>query len=318
MRRSALLAAVLVLMSTVAVAYAQQAAPTVATGSATSVKQHSAVLNGTVTPNGANSDWYFAYGTTTDYGQKTSTKTVTAGQGTRSVSATVNGLASGTTYHYKLVAGNSGGIAAGADKTFKTTGAAAPVVTLKTSLDPVTFGKSVTLSGQVAGPDNAGLTITLQAKPHPYTAAFKKVGNSLLTNAGGKFSFTHSPSLKTQYRVVARKNGANYLSPVVLQRVRARVSTYLNDSTPRRGQRIRFYGSVKPPHPGAVVRVQRRSSTGKYVTIAKAHVRAFSTTRSTYSLHARIYSTAYYRVRVSTSDSDHSSGIGTRKRLRVH
>ena len=66
------------------------------------------------------------------------------------------------------------------------------------------------------------------------------------------------------------------------------------------------------------MRVQRRSSTGKYVTIAKSHLRAYSTTRSTYSLRARIRTTAYYRVRVSTSDGDHSSGIGTRKRLRVH
>ena len=81
MRRSALLAALLVLTLAVAVAYAQQPAPTVATGAATSVKQNSVVLNGTVTPNGADSTWYFAYGTTTAYGQKTATKTVTAGQG---------------------------------------------------------------------------------------------------------------------------------------------------------------------------------------------------------------------------------------------
>jgi hypothetical protein len=66
------------------------------------------------------------------------------------------------------------------------------------------------------------------------------------------------------------------------------------------------------------VRVQRRSSTGRYVTIATSHLHAYSTTRSTYSLHARILTTAYYRVRVSTSDGDHSSGIGTRRRLHVH
>jgi hypothetical protein len=317
-RRSALLAALLVLTATVAVAYAQQAAPTVATGSATSVKQNSAVLNGTVQPNGADATWYFAYGTTTAYGQKTATKTVTAGQGERAVSANVNGLASGTTYHYKLVAGNSGGIAAGADKTFATTGPAASVVTLKTSADPVTFGHTVTLTGQVTGPDNGGVTVTLQGKPYPYNGAFKKVGNSVLTNNAGKFSFTTAPLMKTQFRVVARKGGADSVSAVVLQRVRIRVGTFVSDSTPRIGQRVRFSGSATPSHPGAVVRVQRRSSTGKYVTIAKSHLHAYSATRSTYSLHARIRTTAYYRVRVSTSDGDHSSGIGNRKRLRVH
>ena len=318
MRRSALLAALLVLTLAVAVAYAQQPVPTVATGAATSVKQSSVVLNGTVTPNGADSTWYFAYGTTTAYGQKTATKTVTAGQGQRAVSANVSGLGSGTAYHYKLVAGNSGGIAEGIDKTFTTTGTAAPVVTLKTSADPVTFGRTVSLTGQVAGPDNAGLTVTLQGKPYPYSGAFKKVGNSLLTTNTGKFSFTTAPLMKTQFRVVVRRAGTDSLSAVVLQRVRIRVGTFLSDSTPRSGQRVRFSGSATPSHPGAVVRVQRRSSTGKYVTIAKSHLRAYSTTRSTYSLRVRIRTTAYYRVRVSTSDGDHSSGIGNRKRLRVH
>ena len=215
MRRSALLAALLVLTLAVAVAYAQQPAPTVATGAATSVKQSSAVLNGTVTPNGSNSEWYFAYGTTTAYGEKTSTKTVTAGQGTRSVSATVSGLASGTAYHYKLVAGNSGGIGAGDDKAFTTT---APVVTLKTSADPVAFGRTVSLTGQVSGPNNASVTVTLQGKPYPYSGTFKKVGNSLLTNSQGKFSFTSAPLMKTQFRVVARMGNVNHLSAVVLHR----------------------------------------------------------------------------------------------------
>jgi hypothetical protein len=282
MRRSALLAALLVLTCAVAVAYAQQAAPTVATGGATSVKQNSVVLNGTVTPNGANSDWYFAYGTTTAYGEKTSTKTVQAGQGQRNVSATVNGLASGTAYHYRLVAANSGGTAAGTDKSFTTTGTAAPVVTLKTSADPVTFGKTVTLTGQLAGPNNAGVTVDLQGKPYPYSGPFKKVGNSLLTNNTGKFSFTTAPLLKTQFRVVARRAGTDSFSAVVLQRVRIRVGTFVSDSTPRSGQRVRFSGSATPSHPGAVVRVQRRTrfmrGFGRPPTTACAYPRQTATT----------------------------------------
>ncbi|MEA2272428.1 MAG: hypothetical protein QOI98_1136 [Solirubrobacteraceae bacterium] len=321
MRRSALvLASLLALTAAAAVAQAQQATPTVTTGGATSVKQHSAVLNGTVRPNGANTTWYFQYGTTTAYGNHTNNRTVAAGQGTQSVSRTINGLVSGTKYHYRIVANNSSGTSAGVDKTFTTTGSPPVVVgvSLAASPNPATFGHSTKLTGQVAGPASGGSVVTLQAKPYPYTGAFAQVGNSVIASSSGAFSFTDSPLLNTQYRVVARKGGTTLVSPTVLERVRISVSTNISDTTPRAGQKVRFSGSVKPPHVGATVRVQRRTSTGKYVTIAKAHVHAVSATRGSYSIRVRISKTGYYKVRVSTPDLDHSSGVGKRRHLRVH
>ncbi|MCA1682626.1 MAG: hypothetical protein LC685_01275 [Actinobacteria bacterium] len=321
MRRSALVLALLLALTAAAgVAQAQQAAPTVTTGGATSVKQHSAVLNGTVRPNGANSTWYFQYGTTTAYGNHTSNKSVQAGKGTQSVSAAINGLLSGTLYHYRIVGNNSSGTSTGADQTFTTTGPtpAVSAVTLTANPNPARYGHSTTLSGQVTGPDRSGTSVTLQAKPYPYTGAFTQVGNTVLSNANGNFSFAVSPLLNTVYRVVAKKTGAPVVSPTLLERVRISVSTHISDSTPRAGQRVRFSGSVKPPHVGATVRVQKRSASGRYVTIAKAHVHAATATRGSYSLRARINSSGYYRVRVSTPDTDHSSGIGTRRHLTVH
>jgi len=95
--------------------------PTVTTGSPTSVTSSSATLTGTVNPNGAETTYYFQYGTTTSYGSTTTTTAAGSGTGSVSASATLTGLSSGTTYHYRLAAANSGGNTYGADNAFATT-----------------------------------------------------------------------------------------------------------------------------------------------------------------------------------------------------
>ena len=60
--------------------FSTSTAPTVVTGSASSIGLTSAKLNGTVTPNGQATSWYFEYGTSTSYGTKTAVKS--AGSGT--------------------------------------------------------------------------------------------------------------------------------------------------------------------------------------------------------------------------------------------
>jgi plastocyanin len=95
--------------------------PTVTTGAATPVTEHEATLKGTVNPNGKATKYFFKWGTTGSYGQETSMQS--AGEGTAGVpvSATLKGLASGTTYHFRLIAENEKGSAEGADETFTTT-----------------------------------------------------------------------------------------------------------------------------------------------------------------------------------------------------
>jgi hypothetical protein len=102
-------------------AAAAAAAPAVATGAATNVAQSSATLAGTVNPNGTDTSYYFQYGATTSYGS--STTSTDAGPGTIDVAVTANltGLASSTTYHYRLVAVSTAGTTDGADETFTTT-----------------------------------------------------------------------------------------------------------------------------------------------------------------------------------------------------
>ncbi len=96
--------------------------PSVTTGAASKIKDTSAVLSGSINPNGAATSYYFQWGPTTAYGFTGKTKSAGSGRKSVSVSATPSGLLPGTVYHYRLVAGNSFGLTMGRDRTFKTAG----------------------------------------------------------------------------------------------------------------------------------------------------------------------------------------------------
>ncbi len=92
----------------------------VTTAGATGISQHGASVAGTVNPEGALvSDCHVEYGTTTAYGAQTPCAS-SPGEGASpvSVGATLSGLTAGTTYHFRVVATNSGGPANGADQSF--------------------------------------------------------------------------------------------------------------------------------------------------------------------------------------------------------
>jgi hypothetical protein len=94
------------------------AAPQVVTGSATNVTPSSATLNGTVNPSGRATTWFFDFGTTTGYGNKTATKDAGSGTSNTNVSAAISGLTAGRTYHYRLTATSDAGTSHGSDQTF--------------------------------------------------------------------------------------------------------------------------------------------------------------------------------------------------------
>src|SRR5439155_1172122 len=121
------------------------AAPSVTTDAASGVTGTGATLNGTLNPNGQASTWYFEYGPNTGYGVKTAVKTTAAGTKPTSVSAPVSSLATGTTYHFRLVATNGSGTTLGGDQSFTTSGP--PAVITGTAQSVATT--SATLTGSV-------------------------------------------------------------------------------------------------------------------------------------------------------------------------
>ena len=102
--------------------FVPSAVPAVVTKPASSIRDTTAQLNGTVNPNGLATTTYFEYGTSASYGTRTAVKSAGSGTSARSISAGVAGLAGATTYHYRLVATSTAGTTAGADQTFTTLG----------------------------------------------------------------------------------------------------------------------------------------------------------------------------------------------------
>ena len=192
-----------------------------------------------------------------------------------------------------------------------------PALTAQAVPSPVVLGQSTVVSGRLSGtPNDGGQTVQLQSDPFPY--AVFVAGPTTTTAANGNYAFTPvKPDRNTQYRV-RETTGAMLTSNVVLVGVRLNVTFYVSDSTPSRGQRIHFSGSVRPRHDDKLVRIQRRDSLGVFRTVASTRTyHPKGKTYSRYSKYLRIYSDGVYRVRVSASDSDHYPGISGTRLLNV-
>lgn len=115
-------AAMLVGVGAVAVPAQAASSPAVVTGGTNKVAQMSAVIQGTVNPNGSSTTYSFQWGLTTAYGFGSVPHS--AGRGTRpeAVAAPLAGLTPGTVYHYRLIASNKFGTSVGADHSLRTAG----------------------------------------------------------------------------------------------------------------------------------------------------------------------------------------------------
>jgi hypothetical protein len=94
--------------------------PVVTTGPAAGVNPSGAGLSGTVNPESLPTTYYFQFGSSTAYGYQTAPQTLTAGTTPQNVTGVLSGLASTTTYHYRVVATNADGTSVGTDATFTT------------------------------------------------------------------------------------------------------------------------------------------------------------------------------------------------------
>jgi hypothetical protein len=94
--------------------------PSVDTLPATNIGYTSASLTGSVYGKDVTTNYYFEYGTTTSYGQRTAERKARGEEDAENNVEEVGGLAPGTTYHYRIVATNSYGTSYGADETVST------------------------------------------------------------------------------------------------------------------------------------------------------------------------------------------------------
>jgi len=124
--------------------------PTLRTDAATAVDRTAANLNGRVDPNNAETSYWFEYGDSINLGNTTALQSAGAGDVSISKSTTVDKLAPGTKYYFRLNAQNQFGTVNGTMLTFTTSGtpmAKAPV--MDTTAATAVASTKVTLNGVV-------------------------------------------------------------------------------------------------------------------------------------------------------------------------
>jgi hypothetical protein len=287
----------------------------VTTGGVAKLTPSSVSLLGKVNPSGASTTYFFQYGTTVLYGAQTALTAAGGGTTTLNVVADVGGLAPATRYHYRLVAQNRFGITRGADRTFKTKNQPLGLL-LAATPNPVAFGKPTILGGVLTGTGNAGRQVVLQSNPFPYTRGFVNTANVQLTGAQGQFAFPLlSVALNTQFRVLIPTK-PEIQSPIVSVGVAPIVSTNVTDTHVRRGQRVRFTGTVRPGKGGERMAIQKLKPSG-WVTVAGATTHRSSSTSARYSKRIRISRAGSYRVFVASLDGSLANTTGRTVRIRI-
>ena len=181
---------------------------------------------------------------------------------------------------------------------------------------PVTWGRSTTVTGKLAGSGNSGVVVNLEADPYPFGDGFTQVASGA-TDANGDYRFTAQPTVHTQYHVVA-KASPPVTSAAATVLVRIQVKFTVSDRTPRAGRVVRFSGTACPEHDGKVAAIQRRTSTGSYRTVARATLADTGGACSSYSRRLRIRRDGTYRVKVPSGDADHSTGLSRRITIDAH
>ena len=332
--------------------FVASAPPTATTKAVSSVRDTTATLNASVSPNGLSTTVYFEYGTSTSYGSKTASKSIGSGTGSTNVSTGVSGLAPGGGYHYRVVATNAAGTSRGGDQAFTTTGrpivrsgpaagigangatltgpcaerarhelvlpvrancelrpadtgaqrrlqrvpsvsepignlspqqtyhfrlvatngvgpsygadvaftTAGPAVTLAASTATVISRRNLTLSGTVASKRaNENVTVFAQRFDRPSFTAIATV----LTTSGGAWSLIVRPAIRTAYKGVWNGSTSFTVTVAVRPAVSVRVLSRLRVSTTVLAGRS---------FAGRTVQLQRRLSSGRWLTIARAQL----------------------------------------------
>lgn len=183
------------------------ASPSVVTGDARHISETSAVLRGTVNPNGSGTTYYFQWGLDANYGVQS--KSVSAGSGTKNmtVQATAGDLIPGTTYHFRLVASNRFGVTVGADRTFTTAGHPPPSAATGPATQITSSGATLTgvinpQSEQTSWAFQYGLTASYTSQTLSQTVAAVNTPQSIATPLPGL-----APGTIYHYRLVASHGG---------------------------------------------------------------------------------------------------------------
>lgn len=234
--------------------------PQVSDQHATAVTTESVHFSGTINPNGAATTYYFQYGRSSSYGNRTTELTVPAGDPV-TVEADVSGLRPYTLYHWRLFARNAAGNTPGRDHTFRT-GRLATALTFFSARSQVQYGRGVTLGGRVSGAGVNQMTLALQQERFPFGTGFADVRTTHAGEDGGYLFDIDRVWGLTRFRVVTRTQ-----TPLTSEAVPVRVSPAAAIGVRNLGRkRARISGTLRPAITGELS-LQRRLATGRWAQI---------------------------------------------------
>jgi len=171
--------------------------PAAATGSASAITGTSATLSGTVNPNGASTQYWFACGTSSTLSGAAKTATATlSGSSTITVSAKVTGLKPLTKYYFQLQSSSSAGSTKGAIASF-TTPKGSQTITFTQPKTPVRYGVApFTLSAR----SDSGLPVTFKVVSGPGSVS----GSTLTVKGVGTIAVAANQAGNTSYLAAAQ------------------------------------------------------------------------------------------------------------------
>ncbi len=293
-------------------------APVVVTGAVSHERGITPLLEGVVNPDGEATTYYFQYGATTAYASITATASLPAGSAAVKVELPAPGILPG--YHYRVVATNTSGTRVGKDRIYTTKATKEKFVFPKTS-EAVVYGHPFILSGTLEGLYNANRALQLRASAYPYKTGYTVVGEPVLTDVKGRFSFlVPNMTASTKFRVytIARR-------PVVSRIFTKRVAVSVTLKVRARGPKglVRVYGTVTPAEVGARIYVQLREPSkrkggkregkdgAKFATEFSAVVKRGTLTISRYSAVLTVLEQGRYRAYVVVKKGPLVSGAST-------
>ena len=175
--------------------------------------------------------------------------------------------------------------------------------------NPPDFCAYAVLSGHLASGE-AGVKVELFARPYPFTGGFDDTGLSATTNPAGDYSINVTPRVLTDYHVVA-STSPQVQSADFRERARTCATVHASDATPKRGQLVRFFGTVRPAKDGR--RIALFGPGGKLAATTLMHN---NTESSKFGLTVRVGKSGRYGVEIRADAANDLGGGGIN--IRVH
>lgn len=191
-------------------------------------------------------------------------------------------------------------------------------LTLASSRNKVTYGKRITLTGQIVSNDEScedGEFVEITRRVHGTNSP--RSFRSVVTDGNGRFELIFKPSKSADYRAIApgHDNCADAASSPVTTLVEVRITLDVDDRSPGRGKSVVFTVTVRPGHKGTKVFLQRKKGGG-FDTVDSKELDGDSQVR--FTVVARWKGDESFRARWKGPDDDHEPGNSDEVKVTTH